>query len=38
MGFKKMESNFSFADISLFSSLENNRALTRMEQINAIVD
>jgi hypothetical protein len=33
-----METNFSFADISLFSSLEHNRAIKRMEQINAIVD
>jgi len=38
MGFKKMETNFSFADISLFSSLERNRAIKRMQQINAIVD
>ena len=28
MGFKKMETNFSFADISLFSSLERNRGLS----------
>jgi IS5 family transposase len=38
MSFKKMEPNFSFADISLFSSLERNRAIKRMQQINAIVD
>lgn len=38
MGFKKMESNFSFADISLFTSLEKNRAIQRMEQINAVVN
>jgi len=38
MSFKKMETNFSFADISLFSSLERNRAVKRMQQINAIVD
>jgi hypothetical protein len=38
MGFKKMETNFSFADVYLFSSLEPNRAIKRMEQINAIVD
>jgi hypothetical protein len=37
MGFKKMESNFTFTDISLFSSMEHNRAIARMEQINAIV-
>jgi len=33
-----METNFSFADISLFSSLEHNRAIRRMEQINAVVN
>ncbi len=38
MGFKKMESNFTFTDISLFSSMEHNRAIARMEQINTIVD
>jgi transposase, IS5 family len=38
MAFKKMETNFSFADISLFSSMERNRAIKRMQQINAIVD
>jgi transposase, IS5 family len=38
MSFKKMETNFSFTDISLFSSIEKNRAIKRMQQINAIVD
>jgi IS5 family transposase len=38
MGFKKMETNFTFTDISLFSAMEHNRAISRMEQINAIVD
>lgn len=38
MGFKNMEQNFTFADMALFSSLEKNRAVTRMEEINAIVD
>jgi IS5 family transposase len=38
MGFKKMQSNFTFTDLSLFSSMEKNRAIKRMEQINAIVD
>jgi hypothetical protein len=28
MCFKKMETNFSFTDISLFSSIEKNRAIT----------
>jgi IS5 family transposase len=38
MGFKKMKTNLTFTDISLFSSIEKNRAIKRMEQINAIVD
>jgi transposase, IS5 family len=38
MGFKKMQSNFTFTDISLCSSIEKNRAVKRMEQINTIVD
>lgn len=38
MGFKKMKTNLTFTDISLFSSMEKNRAIKRMEQINAIVD
>jgi hypothetical protein len=29
MGFKKMETNLTFTDISLFSSMEHNRVLTR---------
>ena len=33
-----MKTNFTFADISLFNSMEKNRAIKRMEQINAIVD
>ena len=36
MGFKKMETNFSFADISLFSSLERNRAIKRMSQFKSL--
>ena len=38
MGFKNMKTNFTFADISLFNSMEKNRAIKRMEQINATVD
>ena len=38
MGFKKMETNFTFTDISLFTSMEHNRAIARMEQINTIID
>lgn len=38
MGYKKIKTNLTFTDISLFSSMEHNRAIKRMEQINAIVD
>lgn len=38
MAFKKTESNLSFADIALFNSLERNRAIKRLQQINAIVN
>ena len=38
MGFKNMKNNFTFADISLFTSMEKNRAIKRMEQINATID
>ena len=38
MGFKNMKNNFTFADISLFNSMEKNRAIKRMKQINDIVD
>jgi len=38
MGFKNMKPNFTFADISLFNSMEKNRAIKRMELINVTVD
>jgi len=38
MGFKKMKTNLTFTDLSLFASIEKNRAIKRMEQINAIVN
>lgn len=37
MSFKKMETNLTLTDISLFSSMQHNRAIARMEQINSIV-
>ncbi len=33
-----MNYNFTFTDISLFASMEKNRAIKRMEQINATID
>ncbi len=38
MGFKSMESDLTFTDMALFSSMEIKRAIKRMEQINTIVD
>ncbi|NLX51306.1 MAG: IS5 family transposase [Deltaproteobacteria bacterium] len=38
MGFKNMKTNLTFADISIFNSLEKNRAIQRMEDINRTVD
>jgi hypothetical protein len=38
MGFKNMKTNFTFADLALSNSLEHNRAIERMQQINAAVD
>jgi hypothetical protein len=38
MGYKKMDSNLSFADVSIFSSLEHNRTIKRMKQINTVIN
>jgi IS5 family transposase len=38
MGFKNMKRNFTFTDLSLSPSMEKNRAIKRMEEINAIVN
>ncbi|MDO9530501.1 MAG: hypothetical protein Q7J27_15275 [Syntrophales bacterium] len=38
MGFKKMKTNLTFTDLSLFASIEKNRAIKRMEHISAIVN
>ena len=38
MGFKKTDPCLSFADIGLFNSLDRNRAIQRMEKINAVVN
>lgn len=38
MSFKRMKPNFTFADISLFPSMDKNRAVKRMKEINAAVD
>jgi len=38
MGYKQMDNNFSFTDLSLADSMEKNRSLSRMEKINAIIN
>lgn len=38
MSFKKMNTNLSFADIALINSFNRNRAIERIQQINAVVD
>ena len=37
MGYKRMGKNFSFADLAVSKSLENNRSLKMMERINKVV-
>lgn len=37
MGYKQMDNNFSFTDLSLADSMEKNRSLSRMEKIHAII-
>ena len=38
MGYKQMDDNFSFTDLSLVNSMERNRSVSRMERINAIIN
>jgi IS5 family transposase len=38
MGYKQMDNNFSFTDLSLANSIERNRSISRMEKINAIIN
>jgi IS5 family transposase len=38
MGYKQLDNNFSFTDLSLFNSMEHNRSIKRMEKINAIIN
>jgi len=38
MGYKKIEQNLSFAELSLSSSMEKNRSLKMMERINQVID
>ena len=38
MSYKQMDNNFSFTDLSLLESMERNRAISRMEKINAVIN
>lgn len=38
MNFRKMDNNLSFADVALFNSLEHNRAVKRMDEINGVIN
>ena len=38
MGYKQLDNNFSFTDLSLADSMEKNRSVSRMEKINAIIN
>jgi IS5 family transposase len=38
MGYKQMDNNLTFTDLSLFNSMEHNRSIKRMEKINAIIN
>lgn len=38
MGYKKIDPNMTFAEISLLKSMKHNRSLERLEKINQIID
>ena len=38
MGYKKIETNMTFAEVSLLKSMEHNRSLKRLEKINQVID
>jgi len=38
MGYKKIERNMTFAEVSLMKSMEHNRSLKRLEKINQVID
>ena len=38
MGYKMTESNMTFAEVSLLSSMEHNHSLKRLEKINQVID
>ncbi len=38
MGYKQIEPNMTFAEVSLLRSMEHNRSLKRLEKINQVID
>lgn len=38
MGYKRIEQNMTFAEVSLLKSMEHNRSLKRLEKINSVID
>jgi IS5 family transposase len=38
MGYKQIEPNMTFAEVSLISSMEHNRSLKRLEKINQVIN
>jgi IS5 family transposase len=38
MGYKQIESNVTFAEVSLLKSMEHNRSLKRLEKINQVIN
>ena len=38
MGFKKIERNLGFADLALASSMEKNRSLSTLKQLDKVID
>ena len=38
MGYKQIEQNMTFAEVSLLKSMEHNRSLKRLEKINQVIN
>ena len=38
MGYKRIEQNMTFAEVSLLKSMEHNRSLKRLEKINSVIN
>jgi hypothetical protein len=38
MGFKKIDRNLGFADLALASSMEKNRSLSTLKQLDKLID